>query len=196
MTTKPTTASDTKVMVGGPDNLVRFSYLHVFKAVAVQEGSAEKFSVSLIIPKSDKKTIAKIKAGINAAIEQGKTSKWKGKLPKDLKTPLKDGDEEREDDEVYENSYFINANCTKKPGVVNKKKVPITDEEEIYSGCYGIASVNFYPYDTAGNKGIACGLNNIMKIKDGDFLGGRASAESDFEDVEIEDDEDDIDPME
>jgi hypothetical protein len=194
MSQKPTTVSDTKVMIGDPSHLVRFSYLHVFKAVAVQEASAEKFSVSLIIPKSDKKTVAKVKAAINAAIEQGKTSKWKGKLPKDLKTPLRDGDVEREDDEVYADSYFINANCTTKPGVVDKYKQPITDEEQIYSGCYGIASVNFYPYDTAGNKGIACGLNNLMKVKDGDFLGGRASAESDFAEVEIEDDED-IDPI-
>ena len=194
MSQKPTTASDTKVMIGDASHLVRFSYLHVFKPVAVQEGSPEKYSVSLIIPKSDKKTIARIKTAINAAIEQGKASKWKGKLPKDLKTPLRDGDEEREDDEVYADSFFINANCITKPGVVDRFKQPITNEDDLYSGCYGIASVNFYPYDTAGNKGIACGLNNLMKVKDGEYLGGRASAESDFAEVYIEED-DEVDPM-
>ena len=194
MSQKPTTTVETKVLVGDPSHLVRFSYVHVFKPVAVQAGSEEKYSVSLIIPKSDKKTIARIKAAINAAIEQGKETKWKGKLPKDLKTPLRDGDEEREEDEVYADSFFLNANCKTKPEIVDRYKQKITDEEQFYSGCFGIASVTFYPFDTAGNKGIACGLNNLMKIKDGDFLGGRVSAEKDFESIEIEDD-DEVDPM-
>ena len=176
----------TKVVTGK----VRLSYVNVFVPKAVSEGADKKYSISLIIPKSDKKTLAKIEQAIEAAKEQGK-SKWGGKIPKNLKTPLRDGDEER-DDEAYEGAMFINASSKTKPGIIDKYKKEITDEEELYSGCYGRASINFYAFDVNGNRGIACGINNLMKIEDGEPLGGRQSAESDFEgyfeDVEDNDD--------
>jgi hypothetical protein len=161
-------------------SLVRFSYLHVWEPVAIEEGQDKKYSVSLIIPKSDKALIAKIKVAIEAAKESGKTSKFGGKVPAQLKTPLRDGDVERPDDETYQNSYFINANCKTKPGVVDKDLNPILDQNEVYSGCYGRASITFYPFNTSGNKGIACGLNHLQKMKDGDPLGGRSRVEDDF----------------
>lgn len=175
-----------KVITG----LVRFSYAKVFKAESIGETDEPKFSVSLIIPKSDKATIFKIKAAIEAAKEAGKTSKFGGKVPANLKTPLRDGDEERPDDEAYAGCYFINASCLTKPGVVDKDLNPILDQTEFYSGCYGRASVNFYPYNANGNRGIAAGLNNVQKIKDGESLGGRQSAEADFDDGFDDDDVD------
>jgi hypothetical protein len=178
MTTATNEMVSTKVVTG----LARFSYVHVWEPSAVQEGQDKKYSVSLIIPKSDKKTIAKIKAAIEAAAEQAK-AKFGGKVPANLKTPLRDGDEERPDDEAYENAYFINASSKTKCGIVDKNANPIMNQDEVYSGCYGYASVNFYGFNTSGNKGVAAGLNHIMKVKDGESLGGRSTAESDFAEV-------------
>jgi len=165
----------TKVITG----LVRFSYLHVWEPAAVQEGQDKKYSASLIIPKSDKATLAKIRAAIDAAKEAGKT-KFGGKIPAVLKTPLRDGDVERPEDDAYAGAWFINASAKTKPGLVDASVQPILDQSELYSGCYGKASITFYAFNTSGNKGIAAGLNHLMKVKDGESLGGRSTAESDF----------------
>ena len=157
---------------------VRFSYANVFSPKAAQEGATPKYSVSIIIPKSDTKTISEI----NAAFEKVKTasaSLFGGSVPKMLKGGLRDGDAEK-DDAAYANSYFINANSVNKPGVVDADLNPIIDPSEFYSGCYGRASITFYPYNSNGSKGIACGLNNIQKTDDGEQLGGGSSAASDF----------------
>ena len=157
---------------------VRFSYANVFSPKAAQEGATPKYSVSIIIPKSDTKTIA----DINAAFEKVKTASatlFGGSVPKMLKGGLRDGDLEK-DDAAYANSYFINANSVNKPGVVDNDLNPIIDPSEFYSGCYGRASITFYPYNSNGSKGIACGLNNIQKTEDGEQLGGGSSAASDF----------------
>lgn len=172
----------TKVITG-PDT--RWSYCNAWEAKAIN-GGTPKFSVSLIIPKSDTKTIAKVKAAIQAAYEEG-VSKLKGSgksVPslKAIKTPLRDGDLERPDDEAYANSYFINANSASAPGIVDADRQPIIDHSEVYSGVYGRASINFYAFNSNGNKGIACGLNNLQKIKDGEPLGGKSRAEDDFDD--------------
>ena len=173
---------NTKVVTGK----VRFSYLHVWEPVAIEEGQDKKYSVSLIIPKSDKETIAKIKKAIENAKELGKV-KLGGKITPNLKQPLRDGDIDRADDENYADSYFLNANCKTKPGVVDKNVSPILDQDELYSGCYGRASITFYAFNTSGNKGIACGLNNLQKLSDGEPLGGRSTAESDFGKVDDDD---------
>ena len=167
----------TKVVTGK----VRFSYLHVWEPAAVEEGSQKKYSVSLIIPKSDTDAVARIKNAIQAALESGK-AKFGGKIPASLKLPLRDGDIERADDDAYLNSWFLNANSSKQPGIVDQNVQPILRQDEIYSGCYGRASINFFAFNTNGNKGIACGLNNIQKLSDGELLGGRATAEFDFAD--------------
>lgn len=176
----------TKVVTGK----VRFSYLHVWEPTAIEEGQDKKYSVSLIIPKSDKETVARIKKAIAAATEAGKV-KFGGKIPANLKTPLRDGDIERPEDESYTGAYFLNANCKTKPGVVDQNLNPILDQDELYSGCFGRASITFYAFNTSGNKGIACGLNNLQKLKDGDPLGGRSTAESDFG-VPVSAEEDDL----
>ena len=136
-------------------------------------------------------TVGKIKAAIEEAYRDGQ-SKLKGNAKSvpalsALRTPLRDGDLERPDDPAYANAYFVNANSTTAPGVVDANRNEILDKSEVYSGCYGRASISFYAFNANGNKGIACGLNNLQKIKDGEPLGGRASAESDFATEEDED---------
>lgn len=168
-------AQATKVVTG----LVRLSYVHVFEPHAVDPSQDPKYSVCLLIPKSDTTTLQKIKTAINAAKEAGK-AKWGGVIPQNLKVPVRDGDTERPDQEEYHGCFFINANSKNPPGVVDAQLNRLMDSQELYSGCYGKVSINFFPYATAGNRGIGCGLNNIQKIKDGEFLGGRSRPEDDF----------------
>lgn len=169
-----------KVVTG----LVRFSYCNIFRSRAFKEGQDAEYSVCLLIPKDDKKTLAKIKAAVDEAVEAGISSKWGGKQPKNLHLPLRDGDEERADEAPeYEGMFFLNAKSKEKPGIVDRDRNEILDPDEVYSGCWGRASINFYPYDRNGNRGVGVGLNNIQKIKDGEHLGAaRASAEDDFDD--------------
>lgn len=166
---------NTKVVTG----VVRLSYEHVWEPASVN-GSTPKYSVSLIIPKSDTKTIAAIDAAIENAIKNG-AGKFGGKVPPKgaLKLPLRDGDLERED-EAYRDSFFINANSTTPPQIVDRSVQPIMDRSEVYSGCYARVSINFYAFNSNGNKGIACGLGNIQKVRDGESLGGKSSAADDF----------------
>lgn len=178
----------TKVITGVD---TRWSYANVWDPKSIN-GGTPKYSISLIIPKSDKVTIQKIKAAIQAAYEEGESKlKGNGKSVPSLsvlKTPLRDGDLERPDDEAYKNAYFVNANSATAPGIVDADRQQIIDRSEVYSGVYGRASINFYAFNSNGNKGIACGLNNLQKIRDGEPLGGKASAESDF----ATDDDDDF----
>lgn len=169
---------------------VRFSYVNIFKSRSFQPGQDEKFSICLLIPKKDKKTVQEIKAAINAAIQQGIAEKWGGKKPGNLKLPLRDGDDERADEaEEYAGMYFLNANSNQKPGIIDMYKNEILDPTEVYSGCWGRASINSFPFNSNGNKGVGVGLNNIQKLGDDEPLGGaRASAEDDFEE-DFEDDD-------
>lgn len=177
----------TKVITGVN---TRWSYVNAWEPKSIN-GGAPKYSVSLIIPKSDTKTLEKIRAAIQAAYEEGQ-SKLKGNgrsVPalSALKTPLRDGDMERPDDEAYANSYFVNANSGTAPGIVDADRNPILERSEVYSGVYGRASINFYAFNSNGNKGIACGLNNLQKIRDGEPLGGKSRAEDDFAEADEED---------
>lgn len=160
----------------------RFSYLHCWEAESIN-GGEPKYSVSAIIPKSDTETIKKIKAAVEAA-KQESISKWGGKIPANLKLPLRDGDIDRPEDETYKDSYFFNANSKQAPQVVDAMVQPILEQSEVYSGCYGRISVNFYGYNSNGNRGIAAGLGNIQKIKDGEALSSRSKAEDDFDSVD------------
>ena len=114
-------------------------------------------------------------------------TKWGGKIPPNLKLPLRDGDIDRPDDPNYTNAYFVNANSNERPGVVDRRRVPITDPLEVYSGCYVRASITFYPFNTNGNRGIAAGLGNIQKLRDGEPLGGKANAAEEFETYDDDD---------
>lgn len=172
-------------VITGPNT--RWSYCNVWQPKSIN-GGTPKYSVSLIIPKSDTVTINKIKAAIEAAYKEGE-AKLKGNgrsVPalSVLKTPLRDGDAERSDDEAYANAYFVNANSATAPGIVDADRQPILDTSEVYSGVYGRASINFYAFNSNGNKGIACGLNNLQKIRDGEPLGGKSRPEDVFADEE------------
>ena len=169
----------------------RLSYTHVFNRYNPDGDQADgKYMTNVLIPKDEKETIEAINKAIAEAKKQAIVSKWGGKEPKKLDMPLRDGDEK--DDENYEGHLFVNAKSNTRPGIVDCKKVPIVDEEEVYSGVWAIVSVTFFGYDKNGNKGVACGLNNIMKFKDDEHFGGRVSAESDFGDVDLGDDDDDL----
>jgi hypothetical protein len=163
----------------------RFSYLHCWEPDSVNGGEA-KYSVSAIVPKADTKTVEAIKAAIEQA-KKDSVSKWGGKVPGNLKTPLRDGDIDRPDDDAYKGCYFFNANSRQAPQVVDAKVKPIIDQSEVYSGCYGNISVTFYGYNSNGNRGVAAGLGNIQKIKDGESLGGRVSAAEEFGSVDDDD---------
>lgn len=161
----------------------RWSYANVWEPKSIN-GGTPKFSVSLIIPKADIKTVARIKTAMEVAYQEG-SAKLKGSgraVPPlaTLKSPLRDGDTERPDDPAYANAYFINANSATAPGIVDADRQPILTRSEVYSGVYGRASISFYAFNSNGNRGIACGLNNLQKFRDGESLGGHASAEDDF----------------
>lgn len=173
----------TKVITG---KNTRLSYFHGWEPTSIN-GGPERYSVSVLIPKDDKETVKAINDAIDAAIEEG-IAKFGGKKPNKaaIKLPLRDGDTERED-EAYAGHWFINANSKTAPQIVDKAVKPILDRDEVYSGCYARVSLNFYAFNSNGNKGIACGLGNIQKIRDGESLGGRSSATDDFS---IEEDDD------
>jgi hypothetical protein len=179
-------ANPTKVITGK----CRASYANLNDPKSIN-GGVPKYSVSIIIPKSDTITIKKIEDAIQAAYVEGE-SKLKGSgktVPPlaTLKTPLRDGDDERPDDEAYADSFFVNANSSTQPGMVDRDRNPILERSEIYSGIYARFSINFYAFNNNGNRGIACGLNNVQKISDGASLGGRSRAEDDFDGYDEED---------
>lgn len=169
-------SSRTKVITGTG---TRLSYFHGWEPVSIN-GGTEKYSVSVLIPKTDTETVSAINAAIDAAIEEG-VAKFGGKKPNKaaIKLPLRDGDVER-DDEAYKGYWFINANSTTAPQIVDRQVKPILDRSEVYSGCYARVSLNFFAFNSNGNKGIACGLGNIQKVRDGEPLGGKSTAADDF----------------
>ena len=168
-------------VITGPTT--RWSYVNVWDAKSIN-GGTPKYSISLIIPKTDTETIRKIQEAIRAAYREGQNKlRGNGKtVPEleDIKTPLRDGDRDRKDDPAYAGCMFINANSTAAPEIVDANLNPIIDRGEVYSGVYGRASITLYAFSNNGNRGIACGLNNLQKIRDGEPLGSRCRAEDDF----------------
>lgn len=173
------TNNKTKVITGKDS---RLSYFNGWEPKSIN-GGPEKYSVSVLIPKDDVKTIK----AIDAAIEEG-VGKFGGKKPNKaaIKLPLRDGYIER-DDEPYKGHYFINANSTSAPQIVDKRVVPILDRSEVYSGCYARVSLNFYAFNSNRNKGVSCGLGNIQKIRDGEPLGGKVNVADEFTSLEDDD---------
>lgn len=167
----------------------RLSYLHAFKPWANQPGQEEKYSACVIIPKTAKKTIAFINEAIENATENGKTSKWSGKVPKNLHNPLRDGDEVADEKPELKGCWYLNANSTRRPGLINADRSEIFSEEDLKSGDYAKVHLSFYPYAASGNNGIAVGLENIMKTRDGEALGGARMKAEDAFDGEWEDED-------
>ena len=180
----------TKVVTGK----VRFSYCHIFEPQESQGGGEPKYSVNLLIPKSDTATMEKIKAAMAEARENFCKRNGANALPAKPVNTLHDGDGLRASGEPYgpecKGCYVITVSSKQKPVVVDNMGNPITDPAEVYSGCYGRASINFYGYSRSGKKGISAGLLAIKKLHDGEPFGTVGSA-SDFED-DYQDDEDDL----
>lgn len=178
--------NDTNIRIGE----VRFSYANVFAPKANKPGDKEKFSCCIIIPKENKEAIKLINEAVEAAKLAGKSSKWGGRIPANCKSPLRDGDEERFDDPAFTDCYFLNASTTLKPGVrvlENGVQSEAMDSEDFYSGCYGAVTLNFFPYENSGNKGVGAGLGNVIKIRDGKRMAGGRSADEDFGDLSADD---------
>lgn len=170
-------------LVVGP---VRFSYLACFEPRAMKDSEEKKYSVTCLIPKKSKKLKAKIEAAIEEEKQNGAEKSWQGKIPKNLKLPLRDGDVDREDDESFHGCWFFTAMSKIKPGVVDADREPILDKNEIYSGAYGYVNITLFSFNTAGNKGIGVSLNHIMKTEDGERLAGGVALESAFDDIDLE----------
>lgn len=161
----------------------RSSYAFVFEPKETPNGDL-KYQICLIFDKTNAKDwVSVAQAIVNAAAKKfgADPAKW----PKNLKCPFRDGDEER-DGKEYENAIFLNAGSKNKPGIVDRQMNPIMDKDEFYSGCYARASLTFYPYDQAGNKGVGTGLNNLLFWDDGERLDGAVAAEDDFSEYKEE----------
>jgi hypothetical protein len=181
--------SETAIRVGE----VRFSYCNVFAPRKKEDGTDDKYSVQLLIPKTDTAAKKLLDGAIEAAKQAGVASKWNGKLPpaSKLKLPLRDGDEEFPEDANYEGMWFLNCSTpvTNKPGVrvlEDGQLMEALDDDDFYSGCWGCAAINFFAYNTSGNQGVAAGLNNLVKTRDDKRLGGSRSAEQDFADLTLD----------
>lgn len=176
----------TKVVTGK----VRLGYVHLWEPFSNIEGQEPKYSVMVLVPKKDKATITSIEAAQQAALENGKAKTFGGSIPKAWKNTFRDGDEEGdlEKNPEMEGHMFMTVSSKTKPGVVDAAVRPIIDSTEVYSGCYARVSLNAFPFNISGNKGVSFGLNHVQKMADGDFLGGRSKAEDDFEKLDDEDD--------
>lgn len=168
----------TKVVTGE----VRLSYANLWEPTSMEEGQEKKYNTAILIPKKDKKTVADIKGAIEAASLIGKEKFGKSWIPAKLKPCLRDGDEEKPDDENYVGHYFLNAKSKAQPIMVNRRGQHIVDKSEMYSGVYAYVSLNFFPYNNI-SIGVGAGLNNIMKSKDGEQFGGGSTPEEDFADL-------------
>ena len=179
--------SDTKIRIGE----VRLSYAFLFHKRNNPDGTEGKYSTAVLIPKDNTQAVKLINEGVEAARQAGRVEKFGGKVPANLKTPLRDGDEEHPDDGAYTGMYFLNCSSERKPDLKVLENGSLTDaldEDDVYSGCWGAITLNFYPYSVQGNKGIGCGLGNFVKTRDGDRMSGGSTGDEDFGDL-AEDDE-------
>lgn len=174
-------AGPTKVVTGE----VRLSYVHLFEKYAYDEKQDPKYSVTLLIPKSDTKTIEALRAAEAEATEYGRSNKWGGKVPKDLKPSIiKDGDEDADDYPERRGHWMMTVRSDNKPGVVDANVQPVMDSNEVYSGCYARASLNAFAYKSPVSKGVSFGLNHVQKLRDGEPLGNVTRPEDDFDVVD------------
>lgn len=174
----PASASPTKVVT----EKVRLSYVHLFEPYTSKPTQEPRYSVTILIPKSDKRTLAKIEKAFAAAAETGKTKHFGGRIPPNLKTTLHDGDEEAdvERNPEYAGHMYMAMSSKQRPGVVDASLNPVMDPTQVYSGCYGRVSMNAFAY-SGESKGLSFGLDNVMFLGDGEPLGGvKTRAEDDF----------------
>lgn len=162
----------------------RLSYEHLYTPYAHQQGTEPKYSVTVLVPKSDVATKQRIDAAIAEATNLGISKSWNGARPPVVATPMYDGDGVRPNGEPFgdecKGHYVFTASSKVAPQIVDLGMNPIINQSEIYSGCYARVCVNFFPYNASGKRGIGCGLNAVQKLEDGEPLGGRVSAEEAF----------------
>lgn len=158
---------------------VRLSYVHLFKPYAAMQGQEEKYSCTILVPKTDAATMTRINAAIEAAKQKGITDKWNGQCPPIVPTPVYDGDGVRPSDGMPFGAeckghwvFTASAKADYPPEIVDANGNPIINQSEVYSGMYAYVNVNFYPYSFGGKKGIGCGLGPVMKRRDGESLEG------------------------
>lgn len=173
----------TKVTTGK----VRLSWPHLFEAYSF-EGEDPKYSVMLLIPKSDTKTLENLRKAEEAAKQRGKETVWSGKIPANVTSIVKDGDEVADDYPERADHWYMAVRSKNRPGVVDRNLQQVTEPSEIYSGVYARVSLSAFPYKFGGNTGVSFGLNNVQKVADGESLGGATRAEEDFD--ALGDDED------
>lgn len=170
--------TDTGIRIGE----VRFSYARV-----LEPNDKGKYSCCILIPQEDEEALDLIEDAIEAAKQKGSDRFWKGKVPKDVRTPLRDGDEDHPEDDAFAGMMFLNASNNYQPKVVKKDDFGfenIDDPAEFYSGCWGAVTLEFYPYDNSGNRGVAVSLGNILKTRDDTRLAGTVeTADSSFGDL-------------
>jgi len=171
---------------------VRLSYCYLFEPRKDKEGNPDKYSVTILIPKTDKATVKKIKDAIEVAKTEGKGKAWGGKIPPNLKISLHDGDTERDTDESpeYIGHYYMAVSSQEKPGLVDRQAQPLLDRSEIYSGCYARVQITPFAYNSDGSKGVTFFLNHVQKTRDGERLDGRSKPEDVFEALDELEDED------
>lgn len=172
----------TKVLTGE----CRLSYCNLNAPRAAQQGGEAKYSVTLLIPKTDTATKADIDAAINAAANDAMAKLWNGVRPPQLKVPIYDGDGVRPNSGVpfgdeCKGHWVMTAGTKNKPQVVGIDNINCElAPSDVYSGMYGRVTINFYGYSNSGNRGVGCGLGNVLKTRDGEPLAGGASAAADF----------------
>lgn len=166
---------------------VRLSYCHIFEPFSNDPDKEPRYSVTILIPKKDKITLDKIYKAEEAAKEDGKSSKFGGKIPANLSSIIHDGDEEADLDRnpEYAGHMYMSISSKTRPGIVDQDLNPILDSTAVYSGCYARVAMNAFAYNTSGKKGVSFGLNNIQFLEDGDPLGGRTRPEDDFSDEDV-----------
>lgn len=163
---------------------VRASYVHIFTPRTPDNGGDPKYSVTLLIPKSDTATLNALYADIEKAKQDGAQKVFGGNIPPQCKIPIYDGDGYRPSGEAFgeecRGCMVITASAKQQPVIVGLDMQNILNPAEVYSGCYIRASVSMFAYNSNGNKGIGCGLNAVQKIEGGEPLSMRVSAEEAF----------------
>lgn len=182
--------------------IVRLGFNNLFeKAPDTAEIHAGKYDACLLIDKSDKSTLDCVSKCVTATIAKGIKETWGGKKPVKLRTPLRDGDNDETANgtpvnegqyaDIYRNKMFFSPWSNSRPGIVDRHGAQILDPDDVYAGCYILASISFFPYKKGSNCGVGVVLNNVLKVKDGDSLAGKPTAESDFQGYEFDDDDED-----
>lgn len=163
---------------------VRISYEHLLKPYASKVGAEAKYSCTILVPKSDMATKQAIDTAIQAAIQEGVSGKWGGTRPAQPPTPVYDGDGLRLSGEAFgeecRGHWVMTASSKLQQEIVDASLQPIMNATEIYSGMYARVQINFFAYNAAGKKGIGCGLGPVMKLRDGEPLGGKVTATEAF----------------